>query len=120
MIDTDSVTHLFVLFAEDLRESGFEPESTEEDLTALLSRLKAPPSEPPTHTLQLDFTLQEFTTALQALGADAQFMWPGSTVESAGLRLLLTHVDEQRATRWTGDGPGRMSRGDAQVALSSI
>ena len=118
MIDTHSVPDLFLFFAESLRESGFELDSRHPDLQALLSSIDTTPHRRVRTSIDLDFTLDEFGTALRSIGDGAEFMWPGSTVESAGLRLLLTHVDEERATRWSDDTPARMSLSTAQLAIS--
>jgi hypothetical protein len=117
MIDTDDIAYLFIFCAEDLMDAGFRPETSRPELNALLLRASAP-SARPMRAMQLDFSLKEFATALRKNGAGAQFMWPGSTVESAGLRLVLTHIDEElRSKPLPDDGPLRMSLRKATVKL---
>ena len=118
MINTDDASKLFVFFAEDLTLSGFDLETHRDDLRPLLAQVKPPATEKCRNTVHLDFSLDEFDSTLGELGTNAQFMWPGSTVKSAGLRLLLTHFDEQLATRWSGDdGPGHISLAHGEIEI---
>ena len=53
------------------------------------------------HVITLWTSDRELEDAVTALGADADGLWPGSSVEAAGFDLLLVHLDEVVATRDT-------------------
>jgi hypothetical protein len=117
MIDTDDIEYLFGVFAEDLLLNRFRLETSRPELQDLLKRVDTSEARM-IDTMQLDFSLEEFGNALRSIGDGAQFMWSGSTVESAGLRLLLTHIDETLHTKWDReDGPTRVFLADNQVRL---
>lgn len=103
MIDTDDIEYLFIVFAQDLLDNGFRLEATHPELQDLLARADTSKARM-IDTMQLDFSLKKFGKVLRSIGKSAQFMWTGSTAESAGLRLLLTHIDEILLTRWDRTG----------------
>jgi len=54
------------------------------------------------HSLTLLTTEQDLCAAVTAIGQDCRdALWPGNSVEEAGLNLLLVHLDEVIATRDT-------------------
>ena len=68
-------------------------------------------------TVRLSITSAELLLVARRVGEDAHFMWPDRSVERAGLNLLLTHVQENLATRSFADGRATLTLRDGNARL---
>ena len=119
MIETSSIRELFEYFVRDMRSTKHRLVTSNAELRELLAQLRNVPETSNVISIQLEFTLQEFESTLKNLGRGAEFMWPGTTTEAAGLRLLLTHIDEQAAEGGMDGGDKRMSLPDSEPLLTT-
>lgn len=118
MIDTTDIVELFKFLADDLSAHGYRVRASVITAQEVLENMHHV-NEEENAELVLDFSLSEFRRTLRVLGSGAEFMWPGSTTESAGLRLMLTHLDEQRATKNLGTGGLRLSLWQSEPILTA-